>query len=196
MRGYKVDKLRDIKPGYILLGVMLTVIGILFISFQDAYDALALTMGIFLMLFGIVFGILTLMKRTRGVSYALKLALCITCIVCGAVTAITRQSAISVIANIFFLLLIVDGSFKLYMAIISGAHKVARLIMAGAGALIIIFGFLLAKFTPTDAARLSTLTGVLIILDGIINLYSAFFKTDRDPVVVPDKEPESEESEG
>ena len=28
MRGYKVDKLRDIKPGYILPGVMLTVIGI------------------------------------------------------------------------------------------------------------------------------------------------------------------------
>lgn len=191
-----IERIKSIRPGYILLGVMLIIIGVLFISFQDAYNSLAITMGIILMLFGIVYGILTLMKRTRGVAYALKLALCISCIVCGAVTAVTRQAAISVIANIFFLLLIVDGSFKLYMAIISGDGRALRLVMAGAGAVIIILAFLLTKFTPTDAARLSTFTGLIIILDGIVNLYAAFFKTQTEGSLFPDTEPEPEEKEG
>ena len=100
------EKLKSFSWGYILIGVLLSAVGILFISFQEAYGALAIAMGIILALAGIGLLIAAFVKKERDFKFALKIIISVIAIVCGIVTMITQEGAISVIANVFFLLLI------------------------------------------------------------------------------------------
>ena len=129
-----------------------------------------------LALFGIFFGAITLSKTDRSVSFALKIALSIMCIVCGTVTAILQDGAVMIMANIFCLLLIVDGAFKLQTAILSKRYRVASWwIMLLTAVAIILSAFLLAKLSPENTATFTVLSGIIIVIDGVANLFSAFY---------------------
>lgn len=171
-----LKKLKNFGWGYILIGALLLAIGICFISIQDAYETLAIVTGAIMTVAGIGFGIYTLMDKKRGVKFAIKLAIAIAALICGIVTMFVKQNAVVVIANILCLLLIMDGSFKLQLSILSrrptyyGWWIVTVLSVA-----LIISSFLLCKFTPSDPAALATFSGIVICADGILNILAAFF---------------------
>ena len=171
-----LKKLKNFGWGYILIGALLLAIGICFISIQDAYETLAIVTGAILTAAGIGFGIYTLMDKRRGVKFAIKLAIAIAALICGIVTMIVKQNAVIVIANILCLLLIMDGSFKLQLSILSrrptyyGWWIVTVLSVA-----VIVSAFLLCKFTPSNPATLATFSGIVICADGILNILAAFF---------------------
>ena len=191
-----LKKIKDFGWGYILIGVLLIAIGICFISIQDAYETLAIVTGAILSAAGIGFGIHTLMDKKRGVKFAIKLTIAIAALICGVVTMFVKQNAIEVIANILCLLLIVDGSFKLQLSILSrrptyyGWWIVTTLSVA-----IIISAFLICKFTPSNPATLATLSGIVITSDGLLNLLSAFFSPATRIGLIDTEDEEEEETE-
>ena len=170
--------MKDVKFGwgYIAIGVLLSLIGICFISFNNALNILAISIGALLAVFGIFFGAVTLSQTDRSVNFALRIVLSIICIICGTVTAILQDGSVMIIANIFCLLLIVDGAFKLQTAILSKRYRVASWwIMLVASAIIILSAFLLAKLSPENTATFTVLSGIIILVDGAANLFSAFY---------------------
>lgn len=173
-----LEKIKNFKWIYILIGVFLAVLGVCFISFNSTYNVLATVIGIITAACGVGIGVAALIKRERNFKFAFMIALAICCIVCGIVTAITQSQAINVIANIFFLLLLIDGAFKLQLSIASARFSFFGwwIISVGSTALIIC-SFLMAKFTPSDEVQLSVFTGILLIYDGILNALSSFWNT-------------------
>ncbi len=194
-----LKKLKKFGWGYLVIGAILIAIGVSFISAQDAYETLAIIMGCILAAVGIGFSVYTLMDKNRGVRFALRLSVGVSAIICGIVTIIAKGGAIEVIANILFLLLIIDGAFKLQLSILSRRLSYwGWWLITSLSVVIIICSFLLCKLTPSDPANLATLSGILIISDGLLNLLSAFFssaivvkKEDEDDT--PDKDEETAE---
>ena len=173
-----LKKLKDFGWGYILLGAVLAAVGICFIAFNNAFSVLAICLGIILAVFGILFGVVTLTGVGRGVAFALKIALAVSCLICGTVTAIVREPAISVITDIFCLLLIVDGSFKLQTSITSRKFRVVGWwLMLALAVSVIISAFLLAKLSGDNVSATSVVIGIIITADGIANLLTAFYRT-------------------
>ena len=191
-----LKKIKDFGWGYILIGVLLIAIGSCFISIQDAYETLAIVTGAILSAAGIGFGIHTLMDKKRGVKFAIKLTIAIAALICGVVTMLVKQNAIEVIANILCLLIIVDGSFKLQLSILSrrptyyGWWIVTTLSVA-----IIISAFLICKFTPSNPATLATLSGIVIASDGLLNILSAFFSPATRIGLIDTEDEEEKEAE-
>ena len=162
--------------GYIAIGVLLSLIGICFISFQNALNTLALCIGVIILTFGIGFGAVTLSKRERSLGFAMKIVISIAAIVCGAVTAIVQDGAVMIIANLFCLLLIVDGSFKLQTAILSKRYRLASWwVMLCISVAVIASAFLLAKISPEETTTFTLLSGIIILIDGAANVFSAFY---------------------
>ena len=169
------------KWGYIILGLMLAAVGACFISFNDALVGLAITIGSILAVFGIVFGVLTIAKKDRGVRFALKITLAIICLVAGVTTAIFNEKAVSVMVSVFSLLLIVDGSFKLNTAAMSKRYSVGGWwVMLVTSVLIILSAFILVEVGPADAIAKTVWLGVTIALDGLSNLFSAYWTYRND----------------
>ena len=170
-----MKKLKNINFGYILLGVLVAAIGVFFVSFNNSIEVLAIIMGIILALVGIIFGVLTLVKKDRGVRFALKIALSIIFIVCGSVTALVRGGVVEIIASIFCLLLIVDGSFKLQTAILSKRYSLfGWWLMLSLSVLIISSAFLITRLV-SDSAILTVLIGIVMIIDGGTNIFSSIY---------------------
>ena len=172
------EKIKKFGWGYLFIGALLITVGVLFISAQDAYETMAIIMGCILAAVGIGFIVYTLLDGNRGLKFGIRMSVSVIAIICGIVTMVVRSNAIAVIANILFLFLIIDGAFKLQLSTVSrrlsyyGWWIVTSLSIA-----IIITAFLLCKFTPKDPATLATLSGIVIISDGILNLLSAFFSS-------------------
>ena len=183
-----LSKIKGFGWGYIILGALLCTVGVCFVSFNNAYNVLATVIGIFTALCGIGLGVATLIRKDRGIKFACLIVIAICCIVSGTVTAITQSQAISVIANIFFLLLLVDGAFKLQLSILSARFSFfGWWIMTVGSVTLIVCAFLMTKLTPTDETQLSVLTGLLLIFDGALNILSSFWNTAVLKVAVPQK---------
>lgn len=173
-----LEKLKSFAWGYIIIGALLLGVGICFIAFQNAFNVLAIAMGIILSVSGIVFGVLTLVNKKRGIVFALRIALSVIAIACGIVTAVLQSSAIAIIANVFFLLLIVDGSFKLNLAVMSKRFSFWGWWVLLATSVVLITGtFILTKCTFEKPELLSVFAGIAIAFDGVINILSAFWNT-------------------
>jgi hypothetical protein len=171
-----LSRLREFPFGYILIAITVGAIGGCFIAFQNAFQILAVSIGIILALCGILFGVAAIVKPRRGIGFAFKLGIAIICIVCGIVTAVVQDGAISLIKDIFCLLLIIDGAFKLQTA----ARAIYRRLYLAWGLvaislLTIVPAFLLAKFVVGDESMTTMLLGFVMIDAALGNFFAAFF---------------------
>ena len=192
-----LKKLKGFGWGYILIGLLLIAIGVCFISIQDAYETLAIVTGAIITVAGIGFGIYALMDKRRGVKFAIRLSVAVAALICGVVTMCVRQNAIEVIANILCLLLIVDGSFKLQLSILSRRPTYyGWWIVTTLSVVIIISAFLICKFTPNNPASLAVLSGIVITADGLLNILSAFFSPATRIGIIGAEDDEDEDRDG
>lgn len=171
-----LSRLREFPFGYILIAVTVGAIGGCFIAFQSAFQILAISIGIILALYGILFGVAALVKPRRGVGFALKLGVSVICIVCGIVTAVMQDGAVMLIKDIFCLLLIVDGAFKLQTAI-GALHRRLHIAwgLVAVSLLTIVPAFLLSKFVVGDEGVTAMLLGIVMIVAAIGNFATPFF---------------------
>lgn len=167
-----------IKWGYIIIGLLLCTIGACFIAFNNSLSLLAITVGIALSAFGVVYGVLTIAHHSRGFLFAVKIIFAVICIVSGIITAIFNKDSVDILISVFCLLLIIDGSFKLNTASMSKRFSVGGWwIMMIVATLVIASSFFLLKFTPEKIQRSSTVLGITIIADAVANFSSTVWVT-------------------
>lgn len=172
-----LEKLKSFGWGYILIAILLSLVGVSFVAFGNMLATLAVVIGIVLIIFGIVFGVLTLTRDSRGPIFALKVTFAVLAIVAGTVTAVLNDAAITVIADVLCLFLIVDGSFKLTTSITSKKYSVfGWWLMLVISVSTIISSFIVTKLMTAAADRtaLTVILGVIIIIDAVGNLISPF----------------------
>lgn len=172
-----LEKLKSFGWGYILIAILLSLVGISFVAFGNMLATLAVVIGIVLIIFGIVFGVLTLTRDSRGPIFALKVTFAVLAIVAGTVTAVLNDAAITVIADVLCLFLIVDGSFKLTTSITSKKYSIfGWWLMLVISVSTIISSFIVTKLMTAAADRtaLTVILGVIIIIDAVGNLISPF----------------------
>ena len=177
-----LEKLKNFKWGYVILFLMLAVVGVCFAVWHDTLHIVAIVMGVILAIYGIVLTVLAVADRNRKVKFAIRLTIGIIAIVCGVITAIFREGAIELIASLFALFLIVDGSFKLHTAALSKRYKLfSWWLMLVPAILVIIGGFVTLRISPESltegTSTVSVLLGITMVVDAISNLLSAFYIT-------------------
>ena len=164
------------KIGYFLVFLFLLAIGICLTTLSGALKALAIAIGCVLVVFGIVFFIFTLSKKSRGFSFAFRSFFAIICIIGGIIVIISNEAAIDIIIAIASLFLIIDGSFKLNTTAMSKHYRVPLWWIIFILAILIIAGaFCVLKFPIGDNANLTLILGAIFIIDSVVNLLSAFF---------------------
>lgn len=181
-----LQKLKEFKWGYIILTILIAAAGVCFIAFRETLSTIALIMGILLTLVGVVFGVLTIAEKRRGVGFALKIVFAVIALSCGIVTIIVHQGeAVEWLVALFGLLLVVDGSFKLQTSAMSKRYdSVAWWLVLIPAVLVIIGGFFSIRFQISGGSEeellkqqsaYSVVIGVTMIIDAIANLLSPFF---------------------
>lgn len=171
-----LEKLKKSGFGYIIIGIMLIVIGVCFVAFNDSLKVLSISIGILLCVFASVYGTLTIVDTTRGLYFVLKIIFASIALICGVVTAIFNTLAIDIIVATFCLLLIIDASFKLNTAIIAKKVKISYWwVMLALSILIVGGAFFVLKYTPESALTTSVIIGVVLIIDGAANLLSFMY---------------------
>lgn len=173
-----LGRIKNIKWGYVVIGLLLCAIGICFIAFNNSLTWLAITIGIILAVFGTVFGVLNIASKKRDFSFAVKIVFSIICLVAGIITAIFNKDSVDILIAVFCLLLIVDGSFKLNTAAMAKRYSVGGWwIMLAVSALVIVAAFALAKYTPEKISTATVLLGIIIMVDAISNLFATVWVT-------------------
>ena len=167
--------------GVLVLGVLLIAIGACFVVFANqALEHIAIAIAVVMLVFGVGYGSFSLAKFERNLKFAMKMVAAVCAICCGVVTLIARDVAMGVIANVFCLLLIVDGSFKLHTSIMSIRYKVfGWWFMTVLSVAVIVAAFLLSKFTIDDASgnaeSINLALGFIIAADGIANVFAPIY---------------------
>ncbi len=162
--------------GYVLLGIFLLAVGILFISFNGMLKALIISIGVVLSIFGVVLALLTIARKERDLKFAFRIAFSVICLVAGIITACFNDGASEIIASLFSLLLIVDGAFKLNTSAMAKRYGLKSwLAMLIPSVLLIVGGFAVTKFPPDSSELISIFLGILIIIDSLINFASVYF---------------------
>ena len=167
--------------GYLLLGLLAGCIGVCFLILNNVYTYLAITMGVVMIIFSLVPFAQALSDKKRGVVFVIKIIGTICGIVAGIVTLIVQKDAIYVIANVLYLVMIIDSAYKVGAAIRSHKFYLMRFwVIAVLGSIILISAFLVSKVEVTSDENSTLihaiLTGILLIADGLMNILYAFFR--------------------
>ena len=170
--------------GAAALGLVLFAVGVLFIVFTNAVTVLTVTLSIITLVLGVGFGSFQLARIEKTLSFTLKISAAIAAIVCGTVTLILRDSAASVVAEVFCLLLIVDGSFKLHESVSAIRYKVfGWWFLTVLSLFVIIVAYIMAKqsfdFADSETSKLPALLGVTICADGVANVFAPIYEAVR-----------------
>ena len=171
-----LEKIKNVKWGYLIIGILLLAIGICFIAFNDSLSVLAISIGVILSIFAVVFGVSTIACKKRGFNFAVKIIFAVICLAAGIVTAVFDKRSVEILISLFSLLLIVDGSFKLNTSAMSKRYSVKGWwVMMAVAVAVIVSAFILAERTPENQARATVLLGAIIIVDALANILSVFW---------------------
>lgn len=174
------QKLKSFPWGYLLFAVLLGCIGGCFLGFCDKelLPTGVLVIGIALTVFAIVYGVVSLSLRGRGVNFFFRMAFAILALLGGVITIIFYNVAVEVVITVIGLLLVIDGSFKLQTTVhLKHYRSFFWWVMLAVSLVPILGGFFLTKFYATasaDAKTLSVFLGLTIVVDAVGNLLSAF----------------------
>lgn len=161
--------------GYILLFLVLGALGIAFLTLK-VLEALAITIGVLLAVFGVVFAIITVASKNRGAGFVVKIIFAAICITCGIVTALLKEDAVKILFFIFCLLLTVDGAFKLNTSAMSKRYSVGGWwVMMIVALAVTVSAFILPSLRFEDQSTSTLLLGIIFIVDAAANLMSAFW---------------------
>lgn len=158
--------------GYIFLTLVTLAIGVCFFAFGNrALETLALVIGIVVLLSGVIFAVFTLSNKRRGLGFGVRIAVSAAMIASGICTVILRDPAIEVLTNVFALLTVVDGSFKLNTAVLCRMRRSrSYACFTALSVLTIACGFLAITYVSH-----SYMLGAGMLMDALANFVSAFY---------------------
>lgn len=158
--------------GYLLLGLLLIAVGVLFIVFEGVLEKLALTLGIILILYAAYLLVVALSHEKRGALFVIRLVIAFAVLVGGALTIIFREDVGNHLLALFALVLIIDGSFKLQLTANLKTYTLPLFwVMLVLATGVIAGGFIAIRY---PLSKNDLFLGLLLVLDGISNLFSPF----------------------
>lgn len=167
--------------GYILFGILLIVVGGCFVGIHDTFDKLAIVVGAFAIVFGGILFLVSLFSKGNGIVFIFKFVLNAAIIAGGVFTIIYKEPAIRILMDVFCLLLIVDGAFKLQDSVRAKGKKVALWwFIAFLSLCVIGVAFFMTKRSFNDEKTRSIVFGCTVIVDGISNFLTSFLLRQKE----------------
>lgn len=165
--------------GYPLLFLLTASLGVLFLLFRETLPILAISIGVILILFAILFAVCTMADPARGALFGLKMVLAVLVLAAGIVVLIARAATMNVILSLFTFLILLDGAFKLQTTVLSRRYRLFGwwILLSLSLVLILGAGLLFREVEQVAADTAAVLLGLLLIVDGVANLLTAFFLT-------------------
>ncbi len=167
-----VAPMKTAKIGYIIVSVLLCVLGILLIAVPEFSISVAGTIcGAILIVFGIVRLVGYFSKDLYRLAFQYDLAFGIMMITLGVIMLWHPVSLMNFICITLGLSFLIDGLFKIQIAIDSKTFGIREwwLILALAIVTVIFGGILIAR--PSESSRiLAVLIGISMLCEGILNI--------------------------
>ena len=171
-----LEKLKNIRWEYLILGAIASVFGLCFLFFQSSATTLTVIIGIFLALFGVGTACLCILGKSRGFGFVAKIVAAVLLFTSGVLGMAFNDAAVNIFVSAFCLLLIVDGAFKLQISIKSKILSVdGWWIITAISAAVIISAFLLAKIAPESTQGAAIWLGITMLADAVGNFLSIFW---------------------
>ena len=172
-----LEKLKKFAWGDEMIALLIVAVGICFIAFCDTFTVIAITVGAVLTVAAIVFAIIALIDKRRGVLFALRIVISAIAMVGGVTVMVANAVAVPILTDIFCLLIIVDASFALHtVAGAPCARSPIFWVLLVLSVAVIISAFLLTGNAPAELSVLSVLFGIVMIADGVLNALRPFYK--------------------
>lgn len=169
---------KNYPAGTLLFVPLFLAAGICLLAFpENALPNAILAIGIFAALYSIVNAALAIADKTRDVKFFFRLLGSVLALFCAIFLLIKRNDgAIDALAAFIGLIAIIDGSFKLQSSALSKRYKIAAWwILLALSVIVICGGFYLVKFPPENKKTLAVIMGLLMIAEGVQNLFATFY---------------------
>ncbi len=167
---------RAAKNFYIACSVVLSVIGILLISWPAMpIKAAVITLGVVLLVYGTEKILGYFSRDLYHLAFQFDLALGIFVALIGLVVLLRPQSALPLIAIIVGLLVVVEGVFKIQTSVEAQRFGLARWWLILIGAILSTGLGLLLLFDAFQDETLMTFVGIALLIDGLQNLFNALY---------------------
>ena len=174
-----LQKLKNIKWGYVLAGVMIFIVGIAMIISAASNKAIPITLGIILAAYAAIGAVSFIItdKEKNSILFGFKIISASLVLICGIIVAILNERATSFILPLVALFLIADGAFKLTTAEKAKKYEVGGWwILLSAAALTLLSSFILLRlFTEERISIITILLGAVSLLDSGANIISVYF---------------------
>ena len=172
-----IEKIKNFRWGYILIAFVSALIGACFFIFNNAsLNALAISVGIAVIIGAIVLAFLSLASTVRGTSFGIKIVLSVAMLIAGLVVLIARDKTVNEMIGIFSLVMIIDGTNKLHTAAMSKRFKVWSWMFIMVLAVILIAGgYCTLRWLTVENSITVYILGSLFAIDSVANFFSAFY---------------------
>ena len=172
-----LEKIKNFKWGYVFVFFINAIISIFLFSFNNAsLNALAISIGVIVIIGAIVLAFLTLASTARGFSFGVKMCFSVLMLISGIVVIIARTATINVMVGIFALAMIIDGSFKFHTAAMSKRFKLwCWVLLLVLSTILIAGGYITIEWLTIENTITVYVLGILFAIDSIANLFSAFY---------------------
>ena len=111
-----IEKIKDIKLGYIAYAVLLAVLGRCFLTFSSSATTITVIIGIFVAFWGGASLALTLLEPEKDRSFIIRVIFASLIIVCGITAAVLNDKIFTFILFLVCIVAVTDGAFKLSLS--------------------------------------------------------------------------------
>ncbi len=174
-----INALKAFEWGYAALFAVLVALGVLSFCFHDMLKWVVFAAGAIIAAFGVGYGIYTLLSKTRGARFVIRIIIFASAIVAGVITMIFHAHGVEVLTSVLGTLFIIDGACKLQKtSLLIRYRSVAWWMLIVPALLSVAGGFMLIKWgVITDESStvfVAVLLGVTAIVDAISNILTPF----------------------
>ena len=169
-----LNKIKNMKFGCVAFAVLLSVLGLCFLTFSSSAVTVTVIIGILISFFGGAMLALSILELKRDRGFVIKTILSSLCIVCGITTAILNERIFTLLLFLVCIVIATDGAFKLNLSLSCKKHEVGGWwIIAIPATAILLSAFILASFTPDSNTAASAWLGVTLIALAGLNVASS-----------------------
>ncbi len=174
MKMRSVTPMRIAKIGYIVMSVLFCAAGILFIAAPElSVSIIGVCIGVAMLLFGIVKLIGYFSKDLFRLAFQFDLEFGILMIVLGGIVLFNPRNLIAFICVVLGISILLDGLFKIRIAMDSRQFGIKSWWLILALAIITgVIGVFLIYDSVVGARALSVLLGLTLLSEGALNLYT------------------------
>lgn len=172
-----IEKIKCFRWGYVLIAFVSAVISACFLIFNNAsLNALAVSIGIAVILGAIVLAFFALASTARGFSFGTKIVFSVAMLVAGLVAIIARDTTVNEMIGIFSLVMIIDGTNKLHTAALSKKFGLwSWLFIMVLAVILIAGGYCTLRWFTIESSATVYILGSLFAIDSVANFFSAFY---------------------